>query len=145
MHPGLKRFKAEDDNGLERLDFLTEGVGWFHAEMCLAQEIFQYHGGRLDDAGLARDSALLSRKHFNAAIEKRRESKKGAQSRTANEVLQPGDGSGDAKSNDEKPKDEKSKVPTGKRVSRISHHDMDELIFHTFEAVFSHVGSNSHM
>lgn len=133
---GLKRFKGKDDNGLERLEFLAEGIGWFYVEMCLAQEIFQYHGGRLDDAVLARDSVLLSRKHFNAAIEKRHGARKGTQS-NVEKSNQHGGAKPDAVAGDpgaQKKLEERSAVPTAKRLTELSHHNIDELIFHTFEA-----------
>ncbi len=63
---GAKVYRAGDDNGLERLDFVNDVLGWFHVVMILAQEIWQVHAGSSTGTGLARNIALPQRIHFAA-------------------------------------------------------------------------------
>ncbi|KIO19060.1 hypothetical protein M407DRAFT_83263, partial [Tulasnella calospora MUT 4182] len=41
----LRRLRGRDHNGVERLDFADPVFGWFHAEMALAQALWQLHSG----------------------------------------------------------------------------------------------------
>lgn len=149
----LKRLKAEDDNGLERMEYVVDTIGWFHAQMCLAQEIFQFHGGDVDGVGLTRDASMLQRKHFCPKRQARSDKKKGKMSSRpeAAPVEIPPSG---VKLEDEasvptdeleapppaatKPKAPKKKKaspnPTGKDAAKFRFHDLDELIQHAVEA-----------
>lgn len=137
----LKRFKAEDDNGMEQMDYVAETFGLFHAQMCLGQELFQYHAGEIHGCGLLRDASMLKRKHF---IPKRQTAKNrktavlpsSSELPTANQPKQEEDQSAPPEPSvaPSKKKSKRKKAPSGKEASRYRFHDLDELIHHTVEA-----------
>lgn len=123
----LKRLKSDDNNGFDRMDWTFESIGWFHVQMCLANEIWRIHSGTVNGGtGLARDVSLLKRLHFKASKETQstQTNKKSKGSTTTAETKDASSGTA------EKPE----KLLTSKQTATISHHDLEELIFHSLDA-----------
>jgi hypothetical protein len=127
---GLKIFRARDDNGLERLEFLNESVGWFHVLMLLGQEIWQVHAGTTTTSGLLRDVRHLERIHFSAG---RGNAKKPEQPGIAAPDKRPA--APHEEDSESSSLEEESQQPskpnlgsTPKKAKTISFHDIDEAI-----------------
>ncbi|KAG8944356.1 hypothetical protein FRC04_002015 [Tulasnella sp. 424] len=117
----IRRLRGRDHNCLERFDFTDQVFGWFHAEMALAQALWQLHSGSRLGTGLSRDVSLLKRIHFPGRREK------GAQTDfDGTDDRREEQASASAKN------DTKAKGPTAKEASQICYHDLDELIHHSF-------------
>ncbi|KAK7043415.1 hypothetical protein R3P38DRAFT_3440329 [Favolaschia claudopus] len=58
----LTRFRAEDDNSFERLDWLVSPPGWLHICMAFANSIHKQHSGSSKGRGLSAAFNVLGRK-----------------------------------------------------------------------------------
>ncbi|KAJ6565956.1 hypothetical protein DFH09DRAFT_919327 [Mycena vulgaris] len=58
----LFRFRAEDDNSFERLDWLVFPPGWLHISMAFANSLHKQHLGTMKGRGLSAAFDILNRK-----------------------------------------------------------------------------------
>ncbi|KAJ7260768.1 hypothetical protein C8J57DRAFT_1072247 [Mycena rebaudengoi] len=63
----LFRFRAEDDNSFERLDWLLPPPGWLHIEMAFANSIHKQHLGTSKGRGLSSAFDILRRKGLQSS------------------------------------------------------------------------------
>ncbi|KAJ7512820.1 hypothetical protein B0H11DRAFT_1787546 [Mycena galericulata] len=63
----LFRFRAEDDNSFERLDWLVIPPGWLHIQMAFANSLHKQHLGTSKGRGLSAAFDLLRRKGLHTA------------------------------------------------------------------------------
>jgi len=63
---GLKKYREDDLNSFDRLDFLKEVPGWFHAEIALEHSLHSQHYGTRTGHGLVQAFDLLQRKGLHA-------------------------------------------------------------------------------
>ncbi|KAJ7886060.1 hypothetical protein B0H13DRAFT_2235222 [Mycena leptocephala] len=63
----LFRFRAEDDNGFERLDWLVVPPGWLHIQMAFANSIHKQHLGTSKGRGLSAAFDILGRKGLQSS------------------------------------------------------------------------------
>ncbi|KAJ7753107.1 hypothetical protein DFH07DRAFT_774241 [Mycena maculata] len=63
----LFRFRAEDDNSFERLDWLVIPPGWLHIQMAFANSIHKQHLGTRKGRGLSAAFDILGRKGLQSA------------------------------------------------------------------------------
>ncbi|THH33077.1 hypothetical protein EUX98_g1090 [Antrodiella citrinella] len=59
---GLKKFRCEDLNSFERLDFLEEMFGWFHAQIAAEHSLHSQYYGTRAGGGLVLSFDILERK-----------------------------------------------------------------------------------
>ncbi|KAJ7868006.1 hypothetical protein B0H13DRAFT_2253848 [Mycena leptocephala] len=63
----LFRFRAENDNGFERLDWLVVPPGWLHIQMAFANSIHKQHLGTSKGRGLSAAFDILGRKGLQSS------------------------------------------------------------------------------
>ncbi|KAJ7878080.1 hypothetical protein B0H13DRAFT_2545808 [Mycena leptocephala] len=63
----LFRFRAEDDNGFERLDWLVVPPGWLHIQMAFDNSIHKQHLGTSKGRGLSAAFDILGRKGLQSS------------------------------------------------------------------------------
>ncbi|KAJ7199866.1 hypothetical protein GGX14DRAFT_401147 [Mycena pura] len=63
----LSRFRAEDDNSFERLDWLIVPPGWLHIQMALANSIHKQHLGTAKGRGLSATFDILKRRGLQSS------------------------------------------------------------------------------
>jgi hypothetical protein len=63
---GLKKFRSEDLNSFDRLDFLKEIPGWFHTEIAFEHSLHSQHYGTRAGHGLIYAFDLLQRKGLHS-------------------------------------------------------------------------------
>lgn len=63
---GLHRFRAEDLNSYDRLAFLKEVPGWFHAQIAIEHSLHSQYYGTQPGFGLVHSFHLLNRKGLHA-------------------------------------------------------------------------------
>ncbi|KAJ7700589.1 hypothetical protein B0H14DRAFT_3904294 [Mycena olivaceomarginata] len=63
----LFRFRAEDDNSFERLDWLLFPPGWLHIQMAFANSLHKQHLGTAKGRGLSAAFDILKRKGLQTA------------------------------------------------------------------------------
>lgn len=59
---GLFKFRAEDENSFDRLDFVVLAFGWFHLQMAWATSIHKQYLGTSQSRGLKQAFLLLEKK-----------------------------------------------------------------------------------
>lgn len=59
---GLFKFRAEDENSYERLDFVVLMFGWFHLQMAYVSSLHKQYFGTTQSRGLQQVFLLLEKK-----------------------------------------------------------------------------------
>jgi mRNA-degrading endonuclease YafQ of YafQ-DinJ toxin-antitoxin module len=67
---GLFRFRAEDENSFERLDFTVLVFGWFHLQMAFANSLHKQYEGTNQSRGLKQAFQLLEKKGLSKTLTK---------------------------------------------------------------------------
>lgn len=67
---GLFKFRAEDENSFERMDFAVLIFGWFHLQMAFANSLHKQYLGTSSGCGLKQAFELLERKGLGRTLTK---------------------------------------------------------------------------
>ena len=67
---GLFKFRAEDENSFERLDFSVLAFGWLHLQMAFATSLHKQYGGTTHGQGLQQAFMLLKKKGLTKVLTK---------------------------------------------------------------------------